>query len=69
MRKKLPIIFYYWVFLCNNSFAQTQEIRGTVVSAEDDAPIPGVSILVKGANIGTVSEFRWEILIGCSSGK
>jgi len=36
--------------------AQTRMITGTVTSAEDDAPIPGVSIAVKGTTLGTVSD-------------
>ncbi len=39
-----------------SAFAQQREIKGTVVSGEDDSPIPGASILIKGTNVGTVSD-------------
>ncbi|MGZ3836325.1 MAG: SusC/RagA family TonB-linked outer membrane protein, partial [Mucilaginibacter sp.] len=38
-----------------SGYAQTNRITGTIVSAEDSQPMPGVSIKVKGANTGTVS--------------
>jgi len=37
-------------------FAQTREITGTVTSGEDGAPIPGVSVIVKGTTLGTVTD-------------
>jgi outer membrane receptor protein involved in Fe transport len=36
--------------------AQTRVITGKVTSAEDDSPIPGVSILVLGTTLGTVTD-------------
>ncbi len=35
--------------------AQTRSISGTVTSAEDNQPIPGVSVSVKGTTVGTVT--------------
>jgi TonB-linked SusC/RagA family outer membrane protein len=35
--------------------AQTKAITGTVISAEDDQPIPGVSVSVKGTTLGTIT--------------
>jgi TonB-linked SusC/RagA family outer membrane protein len=37
--------------------AQNVTIKGTVASKEDGAPIPGVSIVVKGTTIGTITDF------------
>ena len=37
--------------------AQTREITGTVVSAEDDQPVIGASVVVKGTTTGTVTNF------------
>lgn len=36
--------------------AQTNRVSGLVVSAEDEQPIPGATIRVKGSNLGTVSD-------------
>lgn len=45
--------------------SQTRVVTGTVTSAEDDMPIPGVSISVAGTTLGTVTnidgEFQLEV--------
>ena len=38
--------------------AQTTKVTGTVISAEDNEPIIGASIVVKGTTIGTVTDFN-----------
>ncbi|MEN8230567.1 MAG: SusC/RagA family TonB-linked outer membrane protein [Bacteroidota bacterium] len=35
---------------------QAREVTGTVVGAEDGAPLPGVSVAVKGTSIGTITD-------------
>ncbi|MBW6537715.1 MAG: SusC/RagA family TonB-linked outer membrane protein [Mariniphaga sp.] len=56
MRK---IAFFLSILLFMGSLAvnaQTRVITGKVTSAEDDSPIPGVSILVMGTTLGTVTD-------------
>jgi len=36
--------------------AQSREVTGTVISGEDDLPLPGVSVLVKGTTRGAVTD-------------
>ncbi|MGZ3810823.1 MAG: SusC/RagA family TonB-linked outer membrane protein [Mucilaginibacter sp.] len=48
-------LFTTIMLLYLSGYAQTNRITGTIVSAEDSQPMPGVSIKVKGANTGTVS--------------
>lgn len=43
-------------------------ITGTVVSAEDNQPIPGVSVLVKGTNSGTVTDLDGRYTIEAEPG-
>jgi TonB family protein len=38
-------------------------LRGTVVSAEDGSPLPGVNVVVKGGTIGTVSDEHGRYVI------
>lgn len=38
------------------TLGQTQEVSGVVISGEDNLPLPGVSILVKGTTTGTVTD-------------
>ncbi len=52
--KKQVFICLIMIFLSLGIFAQTSKITGTV-SDKDDAPLPGVTIVVKGTTNGTVS--------------
>lgn len=53
-------LFAISVFLCvgliSESFAQSREVSGVVISGEDNLPLPGVSILIKGTTSGTVTD-------------
>ena len=55
MKKLLQSLF---IFLCmaTAAYAQDRTITGTVTSTEDKLPIPGVSVKVQGAQIGTVTD-------------
>ncbi len=58
--KKLTAFFVFLVFLgLQLAQAQTQTISGTVTSAEDGSPLPGVTVVVKGnTQFGTVTDFE-----------
>lgn len=54
--KKIAIFLSILLFMGSLvTNAQTKNLTGTVTSAEDDSPIPGVSVSVKGTTIGTVT--------------
>ena len=54
--KKIAIFLSILLFMGNLvSNAQTKTITGTVSSAEDGMPIPGVSVSVKGTTLGTIT--------------
>jgi len=53
--KKLLLLFLITCMGTYSVFAQTRQITGTVTSAENGAPIPGVSIIAAGTSIGTVT--------------
>lgn len=50
------------------SQAQSREVTGTVISGEDDLPLPGVSVLVKGTTRGAVTNIDGEYRISLQSG-
>lgn len=59
--KKITLFFTMLLFLGGIALnAQTRQITGTVTSAEDGEPIPGVSIVVEGTTLGTVSNMDGE---------
>lgn len=53
--KKNLLAFILAIFAFQ-AMAQERTVTGTVTDAEADAPLPGVSILVKGTNTGTVTD-------------
>ncbi len=40
-----------------STYAQTTAVKGTVVSAEDGQPIPGVNVLIEGTPMGSSTDF------------
>lgn len=62
---KLVLIF---CLVSNLGFAQeTKTLEGTVISSVDNAPIPGVNVIVKGTSNGTVTDFDGKYSISVSS--
>lgn len=54
--KKTAMILSLLLFVCSLALnAQTRQITGTVNSAEDGLPIPGVAVFVKGSTLGTTT--------------
>ena len=54
--KKIAILLSMLLFMGNLvAIAQTKTLTGTVTSADDNLPIPGVSVSVKGTTLGTVT--------------
>ncbi len=51
------------------SYAQTTSIQGVVKAEEDGQPIPGVTVLVKGTQRGTVTNLDGEFSIQASPGE
>ncbi len=56
--KKVALLLALILFGLQGLFAQTREISGTVTSSDDGAPIPGVSVVVKGTTLGTVTDMN-----------
>ncbi|MEN8116849.1 MAG: SusC/RagA family TonB-linked outer membrane protein [Bacteroidota bacterium] len=54
--KKLLLFIVAFCFGVSSVFAQTKQISGKVTSADDGAPIPGVSVVVKNSTTGTVTD-------------
>ena len=61
------IVFLVFIFLVNTALAQERTITGTVTSADDGSTLPGVSIVVKGTTIGTITNMDGEYKITVSS--
>ncbi len=55
--KKLTFLFLCLVIGIGLATAQTRQITGTVISAEDEQPVIGASVVVKGTTTGTVTDY------------
>ncbi|MGC9343919.1 MAG: SusC/RagA family TonB-linked outer membrane protein, partial [Bacteroidales bacterium] len=54
--KKLALLFAFLAFCSLNLLlAQTRQITGVITSAQDNSPLPGATIMVKGTTIGAIS--------------
>lgn len=56
MKRKLVFLIMMAVCMVSGFAQSTQKmVRGVVTSADDGSPIPGVSVLVKGSTLGTIT--------------
>lgn len=58
------LLLFGGVFL----FGQTMSITGTVTDQEDDFPLPGVTVLIKGTSTGTITDFDGKYELAVSQG-
>ncbi len=50
------------------AFAQSRQVSGVVISGEDELPLPGVSVLIKGTTKGTVTDIDGRFTIDVGAG-
>jgi TonB-linked SusC/RagA family outer membrane protein len=68
MRKKVFLTLTLFLVVLGSVFAQERTVTGTITSAEDGSPMPGVNILVPGTIVGTISDSRGMYTIRVPSG-
>lgn len=56
MMKKLIFALLFLTIGISVVVAQTRKITGTVISAEDNEPVVGASVMVKGTTVGTITD-------------
>ena len=66
MRTKIYSLLVF-LFLSVPLFAQSYEVSGTV-SDNDNQPLPGVSVVVKGTTTGTTTDFDGKFLLQVNNG-
>src|SRR5574344_1627644 len=63
MKRRLET-FLAFMFLCVGiATAQVSNISGVVISAEDNQPVVGASVLVKGTTVGTITDLDGKYTI------
>ena len=67
--KKLLLTVFVFVMVAVNAIAQERVITGTVTSAEDKKPIPGVSVKVRGTQTGvsTTADGKFTLRVGANA--
>ncbi len=60
MKYKLIILLFFQFSILT---AQDLEVKGTIVSAEDDMPLPGVSVIVSGTSNGAATDFDGNFVL------
>ncbi len=69
MIAKLRIVgIFFTLFMTQINFAQDKTIKGTVSDAESGEVLPGVNILIKGTQKGTITDFDGNYMIKAPKG-
>lgn len=70
MKTKInQLLFFLFVFSISYVSAQQIVVEGTVKSSEDNMPVPGVNVVVKGTTRGTSTDFDGKYTISVASGE
>lgn len=69
MKKIILLLIIFSLTYGQNVFAQKRTVGGVVTSADDQAPLPGVSVRIKGLNEGAVTKADGSFEIVVRNGK
>ena len=61
--KRFTVLLTFLVFVFSGLLAQDVQITGNVTSSVDGTPLPGVSVVVKGTTVGTVTNLDGDYKI------
>ncbi|MCF7560456.1 TonB-dependent receptor [Sabulilitoribacter multivorans] len=67
MKTRFTLLLIFLFSVC--AFSQDISIAGTVVSAEDNIPVPGVNVIVKGTTRGVSTDFDGNYTINVNRGE
>lgn len=65
--RKVLLLGFTLLFVSAMAFGQNRVITGTVISGEDNLPIPGASVLVKGTTVGVATDLDGKFSINVPS--
>lgn len=68
MKKFTTMLVLAFVFCATSTYAQMRQISGTVVSSEDNSPIIGATVILKGTSQGDVTNHLGEFTISNAQG-
>jgi len=65
---RVLLILLFSAGICLDAFAQTRQITGKVISIDDNSPMAGVNVRVKGATTGTATDANGVYKISAQNG-
>ncbi|WP_071145624.1 SusC/RagA family TonB-linked outer membrane protein [Bacteroides ihuae] len=65
--KKL-LSFFFLLGIALTVFSQNIQIKGVIVSGQDNEPLPGVNVVVKGTTNGTITDLDGQFALNVPSG-
>lgn len=65
--RKIIYVLLGWVFCAGLITAQTMKVSGTVISAEDNLPIAGAAVMIKGTTMGVVTNHEGAFTLNVSN--
>lgn len=68
MKKNVLLLLFGLFFLAGQAFAQDKTVSGTVTSADDGLALPGVSVKVKGSNVGSQTDVSGKYSVRTKTG-
>ncbi len=66
--KHVKLIFICFLFASIGAYAQSLRVQGTIISADDQQPLIGASVIVKGTGNGTITDFDGNYSLDVNSG-
>ena len=61
------LLLFFTLLVFSSSYGQDRSVSGRVLSAEDNTPLPGVNVLLKGTSSGTVTDLNGNYKISVPS--
>ncbi|MFW5760953.1 MAG: SusC/RagA family TonB-linked outer membrane protein, partial [Cyclobacteriaceae bacterium] len=65
--KRLLLFFNIFILSSVIVLAQDNNVTGTIISEVDGSPLPGVNVVVKGTDIGTVTDINGEFSLAAAA--
>lgn len=66
--RTMPLLLLSWL-LCVGAFAQDRKISGRITDGNDNSPLPGANVVVKGTQTGVVTDANGQFSLNVAPGR
>src|SRR5690554_6736583 len=67
--KKIIVFLLFWAAITSLTYSQTYKVAGIVIAAEDNLPVIGASVIIKGTTTGVITDLNGRFSIEVESNK